>query len=339
MLKLTWQRYELRDPYHYKGEARAFKESALLGLTFQQQVFFSELSVFPGLHPTERQLYHEQLPADLFQKLTLPKSVLTSALEVKNWAHSHYDSKNLPANTLQALDALMLEVLGAFKLLPANWQNIFGAKTWSCPCAELITNLENSLHLRDQTCVFKVKMGRSPLEEETRWLKQWLQQNPKAQVRLDANEMWSPKEVKTLLSNLTPTELHAIDYLEDPCPQNKWAQVDFAETPKLALEQWGPDSSCTPQVWTYRPSSQKGLFLGLCELENHLKESGHIDVVLSSSFETALGLAPLVFMANVLGLTREQGLGTLTHLTVQTPLVNFLQSRKRNGQVFISRNP
>lgn len=337
MLNISWQRFQLLDPYLYRGESRSFKESAFLALGFKNQTFTSELSVFPGLHETNRDFYHSQIPRELLKNLEIPDSAFRDLAEVTSWAHQYYSTELAP-NTLQALDTLLLEVLGQFQKLPKQWQSLYQQYSWCCTCAQLITRLEQSLHLHDLKGTYKIKMGRANLAEEIQSLKQWLKQNPKATVRLDANEMWSPQEIETLLSQLSPQELSSIEYLEDPCSAQNWTDVSFSDKPDLALENiQGLDQK--PDVRVYRPSSEKGLLLGMSEIEKSLKESAHLNVVLSSSFETELGLRWLVFCARILGLKRAQGLGTLTHLRAENPVCpQSFKSEWRGAKLCISRN-
>jgi O-succinylbenzoate synthase len=173
------------------------------------------------------------------------------------------------------------------------------------------------------------------LEQDIKNLKKWMSQNPKAIVRLDANELWTGQDLETLLSRLTATELASIEYLEDPCPIRDWQKISFSNKPPLALEQTSPN---TPSdIWVYRPSSTKGFLLGMCELEQHLQESAHVDVVLSSSFETELGLQWCIFMANALELKRAQGLGTLSHLGPERAPADHLQVDDKGARVCILR--
>lgn len=335
MLELTWQRFQLLDPYEYRGESRSYKESSFLNFNFKGHQFISELSVFPGLHDTNRESYQDQLPHHLLENLDLPKWALKNSAEVKAWVHQYY-SPGLSPNTLQALDALMLDILGLHQKLPESWQKVYHQKSWSCPCAELITQLGYALHSKDLEGIYKIKMGRSDLEQESEWLKVWLAQNPKAKVRLDANQMWSADDLKNFLAQLSSSEKEAIDYLEDPCPPEQYSKLTFDKMPELALENLH-DSQNPAQVWVYRPSSNKGLILGLCELEQHLQESAQQEVVLSSSFETPLGLSWCLFMANVLKLKRPQGLGTLAHLQETTPSPQNFPFEHKAGKLTIFR--
>lgn len=317
MLTTSWKRFDLLDPYLYQGKARNYKESCFLTLDFKGQTYLSELSVFPGLHETNRAFYQRHLPQDLFQNLELPKQAFQNLTEVTSWAHQYY-SAQLPPNTLQALDTLLLEVLGQSQKLPKKWQALYQESSWCCACAHLITQLDQALHLQQLEGTYKIKVGRAALAQEIKWLKQWIKQNPKSLVRLDANSMWSASQVEALLNELGPKERSALEYLEDPCPPEDWNKINSPDKIPLALEK-RPAQWPAPDVRVYRPSSEKGLLLGLFELEQHIQESANIDVVLSSSFETELGLRWCIWMANILGLKRAQGLGTLTHLAPDTP--------------------
>lgn len=337
MLKTFWQRYQLTDPYLYEGESRNFKESCFLELKYQNRTYLSELSVFQGLHDTNRENYNAQLPANLFQQLKLPNGPLKNLDEVIDWAHQYY-SNQLPPNTLQALDTLLLEILGQSHKLPKKWQSHYQKKSWCCLCAHLITHLPNALHLQGLEGTFKIKIGRAELGQEIRWLKQWLKQNPKVKVRLDANKMWSEQEVEIFLESLTPNETTSIEYLEDPGPIESWQKLSRPHKPKLALEKLHGSFS-KPDIWVYRTSSEKGFLLGLKELEKSLQESANLDVILSSSFETEVGLRWSIFLANILELKQAQGLGTLSHLKSSSSFLpgHFMAQQDKNG-LCISRS-
>lgn len=148
----------------------------------------------------------------------------------------------------------------------------------------------------------------------------------KFHLRIDVNRAWSTSDSLRFFAQFP---LDAFDYVEEPFA-NPHDLALF--THPLAVDESFPDdlnlqqleSLPTLKAFIYKPTIQGGMLgcLPLCEWAN----KRGIKLVLSSSFESDLGLAHIATMAHRLSLSAPVGIGTYHYLkdNICDPSLRFL---------------
>jgi len=166
---------------------------------------------------------------------------------------------------------------------------------------------EAALHSR----TVKIKVGQLDIEQDIQRISVLLKQLPTTvKIRLDSNQSWGYNEIEQLNKNFSHES--RIDYIEEPLlPElnyQQWSQYSelaFAHDERLACKTFIPDPLCKALV--VKPTIlgwQRTLDCHQWALQ-HNKE-----VILSSSFESALGLNLLNNLALHWLQTNPQGLAT-----------------------------
>ena len=162
----------------------------------------------------------------------------------------------------------------------------------------------------------KLKVARFALEEELALIKQLATRLPATQLILDANGGWTREEGERFCARLP---LDHIDYLEEPC-------ADLADTLAVA-EATGVsialDETLTRGApWNDHPQLKALVIkptlmgsLSVCEALVHRARAGNLRVVISSSFESDLGLGQLARLASEWAPSEPPGLDTGHWLT------------------------
>lgn len=201
----------------------------------------------------------------------------------------------LPASLSSALGLLQLDILKSKDLqIESNFLLLAFDRT-----------------IPSSTNTIKLKVGRQPVVQEVEQINTLCEKLlPHQMLRLDANQTWRMKEAEQLLTQLSQPE--KIDYIEEPLlaslDYSKWASmtdIGFAYDERLTL---------SPPV-LYRGLKAlviKPTLLGW-QVTGNLKkwaDDNACQSVLSSSFESPLGLKMLKNLAEVWELKHVQGLAT-----------------------------
>ncbi|TKB47928.1 o-succinylbenzoate synthase [Ferrimonas sediminicola] len=159
----------------------------------------------------------------------------------------------------------------------------------------------------------KLKVGRQSVEEEIRLIYRLLEQDPKRRFRLDANRRWSEQQAAEFVAAIP---LKQVDYIEEPTPS---LQTNLALAESLGLP-LALDETTQAEGYRYRPQpGVKALVLKpsligdldtLAEMVVQAELDG-VAVVLSSAFESNLGLDTLADLAAELTPDHPPGLDTL----------------------------
>ena len=137
----------------------------------------------------------------------------------------------------------------------------------------------------------------------------------KFRLRIDVNRAWNTADSLHFFSQFP---LDTFDYVEEPFQNPN----DLAQFPHpLAVDESFPQDLSLAELETfptlkaliYKPTIQGGM-LGCLPLHEWTAERG-ISLVLSSSFESELGLAHIVSIAHRLSLSAPIGIGTYHHLS------------------------
>jgi O-succinylbenzoate synthase len=150
----------------------------------------------------------------------------------------------------------------------------------------------------------------------------------KFRLRIDVNRAWNTRESLRFFSEFP---LDAFDYVEEPF-QNPHDLAQFLHP--LAIDESFPydlslrELESLPQLKAviYKPTLQGGM-LGCLTLHEWTKKRG-LSLVLSSSFESDLGLAHIASLAHRLSLSAPLGIGTYHHLGkyMSSPALQFSAS-------------
>lgn len=153
----------------------------------------------------------------------------------------------------------------------------------------------------------KLKVSNLRFEEAYQVIKEL---KDKFRLRVDVNRAWDTEESIRFFSQFAKD---AFDYVEEPF-KNPYDLIKF-EHP-LAIDESYPENLSLAQMsklpnlkaLIYKPTIQGGV-LGCLPLHEWTSERG-IDLVLSSSFESDIGLACVALIAHRLSLLSPVGIGT-----------------------------
>jgi L-alanine-DL-glutamate epimerase-like enolase superfamily enzyme len=153
----------------------------------------------------------------------------------------------------------------------------------------------------------KVKIGRDSLDKEAALLRDLVKEFHGLRLRLDANGLLTMAQVEELVIG---AEIGSnVAFVEDPDLVNDNCSLS---TMSLAFEPGIEGKFVKPDDFLVIKPSHVGGFSKLAAMTGrHTKDK----VILSSAFETGLGIASALLMMSQLGLRREPGFGTYAFLT------------------------
>ncbi|CAM0553835.1 o-succinylbenzoate synthase [Halomonas sp. IOP_14] len=182
--------------------------------------------------------------------------------------------------------------------------------------AALIQSLSTADWQASPPSRLKLKVARYAMEEELALIEQLAARLPTTKLMLDANGGWTREEAQRFCEHLP---LKQIDYLEEPC-------AAFADTIAVA-EATGvaialDETLSRRDAWNYHPQLKalviKPTLIGSlrdCEALVQRARTGNLRVVVSSSFESDLGLGLLARLASEWAPNEPPGLDTGHWLT------------------------
>lgn len=182
--------------------------------------------------------------------------------------------------------------------------------------AELIESLSTPGWQVPPPSRLKLKVARHAMEEELALIEQLGERLPTTKLILDANGGWTREEAQRFCERLPLTQ---IDYLEEPCAAiaDTIAVAETAGVP-VALD----ETLTRGEAWHYHPQLKALVIkptligsLSACEALVQRARAGMLRVVISSSFESDLGLGLLARLASEWAPTEPPGLDTGHWLT------------------------
>ncbi|WP_298443136.1 o-succinylbenzoate synthase [uncultured Ferrimonas sp.] len=177
--------------------------------------------------------------------------------------------------------------------------------------AHILAQAQNS-----QPRTVKLKLARNPLTEEIALVQQLQRRQPRLRLRIDANQGWN---VEQACAFANAVDLSRIDYVEEPClALTDSLQVHQRSAMPLALDE-------TTQQPNYRYQTHPGVVALVLKptILGHINKlraiisaaaADGVASVLSSSFESNLGLLALASLAGEFTPQHDAGLDTLTPL-------------------------
>ncbi|MBM76003.1 MAG: hypothetical protein CMK59_11435 [Proteobacteria bacterium] len=272
----------LLRPLAVQEEKKPFRKGFLIGNKRNNIWFFGEAAPLSGIHNIDHK--------DVFK-------------ELHSWIKDPDRDrlKDLHSITQFAIESSMYDYFQA----PA------------VPINGLCTNADT---LKDQYRSLKIKVGRSSIEKDLELISQLALQNPQSTFRLDPNGLWSLNQTCQFWSSLQKINLeHRIEYIEDPVNTPKDLHK-ITEIP-IALDQqidtkWLDLPSLKAII--IKPSVQGGVS-GVKRWQEQGRNK-NIKVILSSTFETSIGIGRILQLATP---QFFHGLGTLSWFAqdICTPIV------------------
>ncbi|MGP9764260.1 o-succinylbenzoate synthase [Halomonas sp. AOP13-D3-9] len=291
-MQLALYRYSLpfRQPLMFKGQRLASREGLLVSINGQ----WGEIAPLPGFS-TETLAEAEAESLACLAAITRGDKATPTLPSVQ----FGFDcaQRQWPANLPVPLPPYPL-LQGAPAALLANLDNIVAG--WGdLPPTRL-----------------KLKVARYAMAEELALINQLATRLPTTQLILDANGGWTREEAQRLCERLP---LKQIDYLEEPCAAFADSiAVAEATGVSIALDE---TLSCG-EAWHYHPQLKALVIkptligsLSACEALVKRARADNLRVVISSSFESDLGLGQLARLASEWAPNEPPGLDTGHWLT------------------------
>ena len=182
--------------------------------------------------------------------------------------------------------------------------------------AALIQSLSTTDWQASPPSRLKLKVARYAMDEELALIEQLAAQLPNTKLILDANGGWTRQEAQRFCERLN---LNQIDYLEEPCAAfADTIAVAEATGVAIALDETltrGEEWHCHPKLTALVIKPTLVGSLSACEALVQRARAGNLRVVISSSFESDLGLGLLARLASEWAPHEPPGLDTGHWLT------------------------
>jgi len=168
----------------------------------------------------------------------------------------------------------------------------------------------------------KIKVGARPLSDDVELVARLRSSFPEAHLRLDANGAWSRTDARDFFRAV---ERFDIEYIEDPVQNvsvDSLCELRRASSVPIALDETARDLPLVMQllqrrlcdVLVLKPATL-GTYDRVIDLSGEARRRG-VDVVISSAFESSLGLSYLAHLAVT------QGSATFAHGLATAPLLD-----------------
>ncbi|GAA4886348.1 o-succinylbenzoate synthase [Ferrimonas pelagia] len=276
-------RLALNTPIKFAGQTLSHRDGLLVKLEQDGQSAWGDCSPLPGFS-------HDSFEQN--------RTALTA------FCHGQQGIESLPAAARFALDSARFLLTPRRQLAPQAVPLLAG---------DTEQQLAQFKALAKGTALVKLKLARAPVEQEIQLLHALLALNPKLRLRIDANRGWSYEDAATFAASVP---LAQIDYVEEPCAE-LLDSLRLYQQHKLPL---ALDETTQAPDYQYRSlAGVKALVLkptvigSLARLQSLIEAAQHDGVrcVLSSSFESNLGLAAIAAIAAELTPDELPGLDTL----------------------------
>ncbi len=177
-----------------------------------------------------------------------------------------------------------------------------------------VSNEDELERLQKYTSV-KIKVGRHSIQEDAKLINTIRQQlSPETTVRFDANRAWSYDDACSFAKLI---DTNGVEYIEEPCESieeslqfAKDSNVPLALDETLYTEQFNSVIDSNKVVAVIIKPTLYGRILKIFDLVNLLKEH-NTHAVISSSFESSVGLYYLATIASAVDADYPCGLDTL----------------------------
>ncbi len=267
------------------------------------------------LHPTENRIFIELEGSHWGEVAPLPgrsresyKQALTElhTLEKIEWSQDNcldqLDQLTLLPSVEFALESALLSWTDPLELQPIRMSALLMGSPDEIRLAATLRHQEGHVSAKLKVSQLSFTQANTLIEELSDF-----------SLRIDVNRAWKKEESLQFFSQFP---LDRFEFVEEPF-SNPHDLIHF--THPLGVDESFPQDLSLEKLETlptlktlvYKPTLQGGL-LHARPLYAWAQERG-IDFVLSSSFETPLGLKAIALLAQRLGVTSSLGLGTLYH--------------------------
>jgi O-succinylbenzoate synthase len=295
------KKYFARSPLIVKHQQLFEREVGIITTHWQDgKILTSELSPLQGLSQESLDesiaSTHQILQKINFETWNLRIPWQNIVLDKDFFSFLEHDDQ-CPPSTQLAIEWLLLNRISAVNVVQPP-EHLFLGVNW-----HLQTNIDG---------LVKIKIGKIPKTEEVFNLLQFIKNNPKAILRLDANQTLNLKEWAYYLDKLPA---HHIDYWEEPLLPNLWNTLpqDFHEAP-VAFDEMllshGINLPYKPKNIIIRPSCCRGIS-GVIQLI-HWAQLQHIGVTITSSYEGHVGMQALYWLGSYCNRNQLNFCGTNT---------------------------
>lgn len=299
-------RYQLQfeTPFNFNGQQLAVREGLIVRLQEEGAEGFGEVAPLPGFSK-------ESLPQAQLQLVELIKAWREGVPEPAARGDVEVNSGQSPAVAFGWSVALQELQQSPLKLK----QPLVSALLLSAPLDDLSAQIEAMGTEFPEPLIVKVKVGRCSLAEDIQRLELIMQRLPGARLRLDGNRSWHVADVLELnhaLPNLP------VQFLEEPLQ-------DASKLPEMVrLTGWGyalDESLHEPCFQLEVTPGLEALVLkpslyGSLERCGELVQTAQrlkIPLIVSSSFESSLGITQLMALAECWSPDSVAGLDTLKY--------------------------
>ena len=241
----------------------------------------------------------------------LPGFSRESFLEAKQEAIKF--GKLLPNTPINAIDfrdvSLCPSVRFGFELAQLNLNtavsNQSPDESQPVACCKLLSGWDHEqkalLDFRDRYRAVKIKVGRQSLIRDIEFVRMVCEENPRLEVRIDANRAWTLKEAREFLYN---TRDLTLGYIEEPL-RDKTGLLEFAHFSHipLALDETlrEPEAEQYKQVadvYVLKPTLSGGVSGTTKEIRQAQADSTRC--IISSSYESGVGMLGLLGLARTI---------------------------------------
>lgn len=307
--KLWAFKVPLKSPIVFNGYRLSTRDGIVVQLLFSDGTTgLGEVSPLPGFS-------HETL-AECIASLKLTLSEL-----IKSQAELTPDNKpiqalfnSIPTAVQFGLDCALAQIPYQFYPVPSQVL-LQGLSTLNEQLDEKLSTLARGIKV-------KLKLGRNSLAEEIALINQLYQLRPDLKLNVDVNRQWQLPQALEFAENTPPD---AIDYFEEPC-QTLSQSIEFAERSErfIALDESLQSKNMQNQAIEFQPHPKiKKLVIkpslvggfGRCLSLIKIAKADNIECMLSSSFESALGLSQLTQLAKRWLPAQTCGFDTLSAMT------------------------
>ncbi len=262
----------------------------------------------------------EVAPLPGFSKETLQQAAQQLIDQLPHWLQGRQSLLTIPSAAfgmdcacaeLSNADAIPLNppcqghplLSGSNNKIIERWQN------WQSPLPDLV----------------KLKLGRQSLAKDIALLQKLVAISPDTRFRIDANRAWTLQQGISLLAAIPRA---CIDYLEEPCHElSETLALAQQQQVFIALDESARDAGfkLPASVWIraliLKPSLT-GSINRLSEITRSAQSRG-INVILSSSYESSLGISHILQLSQQLTPHQPAGIDTL-----QSFSANLLRTRQ-----------
>ncbi len=280
---LLHYRLPLSTPIRFAGHPLEAREGLLLRFDLDGQVHYGDCCPLPGFSSDSLAQNRDALLA---------------------FCRGETDAETLPPAGRFALDSGRLLCQPQRRLPPPTVPLLAGEQ------AQILARLAG---LPQPPRLAKLKVARAPVEQEIALVHAILARAPGLRLRLDANRGWSFDQAATFAASVP---LERIDFVEEPCATLEESLALYRQHRlPLALDETtqAPDYHYRPLPGVTALVLKPTILGGIDRLAGIIDAAHHDGVrcVLSSSFESNLGLAAIAALARQLTPEQTPGLDTL----------------------------